>query len=169
MVQGIDSTPVLPPRQQPKVDASLTLDPDEIDDARLLGHLYQLLERVCTRLRTLQRFCQRVSLSIRHSDQLEVTRRETLAQGTAWEGDLFPILKTLFVSCTKRRGRLRAMTVTAEMLLLWEDPLPLFLEAQHTTARSHRRYELTLGVMRFLDVARHAKLTIILSADIHAL
>ncbi|MGH7146829.1 MAG: DNA polymerase Y family protein [Nitrospiraceae bacterium] len=136
--EGIDSTPVFAPRQQPKVDASVTFDPDEIDDARLLGHLYRLLERVCTRLRMLQRFCQRVSLSIRHSDQLEVTRRETLAQGTAWEGDLFPTLKRLFVSCTTRRVRLRAMTVSAEMLLPWEDQLPLFVEAHHTTARSHR-------------------------------
>jgi DNA polymerase-4 len=126
---GIDLSPVLPLPQQPRLELSVTLDPDELDDGRLLGHLYGLLERLCRDLRRQQRVCQRLTLTVRSSDQVEVTRCQRLDAGTAWEAELFPYVTALFARCARRRVRVRMMTVGAEALAPPDGQLWLFDES----------------------------------------
>lgn len=144
--QGYDAAPVLSPPQQPTVEESVTLTPDDIDNSRLLGYLYRLLERICIRLRTTQRLCHRLKLTIRQSDQNEVTRRQALPSGTAWEADLYPAIQTLLTACTRRRVRLRALTVAAEALLPWEIQLPLF-SAETADHRIRERSQRLAGAL----------------------
>lgn len=110
--QGIDSLPVLPPASQPHLEEMVLLDPDEIDDHVLTGRLLDTLQRLCRTLRSQRRVCGSLSLTIRYSDQLEVTKRERLTSETCWECDLSPVVRSLFQKCMRRRIRLRAMTLS---------------------------------------------------------
>ena len=70
------------------------------------------LQRLCQTLRSQRRVCGSLSLTIRYSDQREVTKRERLTSETCWECDLSPVVRSLFQKCMRRRIRLRAMTLS---------------------------------------------------------
>lgn len=112
---GIDPSPVLPPVQHPRLELSRRVEPDEIDDAELLGLLHELLERLCRRLRRQQQVCQRLTLTIRHSDHVHIVHSHTFTLGTYWEDDMYPPLKELFFRSFKRRVRLCTLTISAEV------------------------------------------------------
>jgi DNA polymerase-4 len=125
---GIDSVPVLPPTAQPRLEETVRLDPDEIDDSVLMGRLLDALQRLCRTLRSQRRVCGSLALTIRYSDQLEVTKRERINPETCWECDLSPIVSALFRKCVRRRIRLRAMTLTMTGLTAYAEQISLFDE-----------------------------------------
>ncbi|MDR4467899.1 MAG: hypothetical protein MRJ68_06305 [Nitrospira sp.] len=114
--QGIDSLPVLPLASQPQLEETVLLDPDEIDDSVLTGRLLDALQRLCRMLRSQRRVCGRLALTIRYSDDLEVTKHERLTPETCWECDLSYVVRSLFQKCMRRRIRLRAMTLSMASL-----------------------------------------------------
>jgi len=123
---GIDSLPVLPPAIQPGLEETVILDPDEIDDPVLTGRLLDALQRLCRTLRSQRRVCGRLSLTIRYSDHLQVTKHERVAPETCWECDLFPVVLSLFQKCMRRRIRLRTMTLSMAGLTSYADQTALF-------------------------------------------
>ena len=128
--QGIDPSPVHPPIAQPVIECSTHLDPDEVDDRRLLGGLYRLLEQLCATLRKQQRMCRHIALTVRHRDHIEQTAQETLAHGTYWEADLHPLLIRLFYRCFRRRVRLTQMILRVGRLESPAQQLSLFEESK---------------------------------------
>jgi DNA polymerase-4 len=126
--QGIDHTPVLPPAIQPSLEETITLEPDEVDDPVLWGKLLDGLQRLCRMLRRQRRVCKSLSLTIRYSDQVEVTKREQLTQEMCWEVDLSSQLYVLFQRCFRRRVRLRQMTVSMTGLTAYAEQVSLFDE-----------------------------------------
>lgn len=126
--QGIDHVPVLPPATQPGLEETVTLEPDEVDDPVLWGQLLDVLQRLCRMLRSQGRVCSRLSLTIRYSDQIEVTKQERVRPETSWECDLAPVLGGLFHRCVRRRVRLRQMTVSTTGLTAYAEQVPLFDE-----------------------------------------
>lgn len=144
--QGIDPSPVLPLVQQPSLTVSQTLTPDEIDAARLLGWLADLLERLCRELRRQQRGCGRLVLTVRHSDHQDVTRAHPVIPSSHWETDLLPPLTALFHRCVRRRVRVRTLTLRADALGPPEGQLGLFDDP--TPARAQR---LALALDRLRD------------------
>jgi len=148
---GIDPSPVLPRAQQPRLETALTLEPDEVDDDRLLGLLYGLLERLCRELRRQQRICRRLALSLRYSDHVQARGRHPVQPGSQWEVDLFPHLSALLARLFRRRVRVRALAIGAEALAPLEDQLHLFEDAaisgQTKPARA-RRLALALDRVR---------------------
>ncbi|MDF0665669.1 MAG: hypothetical protein P0119_06285 [Nitrospira sp.] len=110
--QGIDFVPVLPQASQPQLEETVLLDPDEIDDPVLTGRSLDALQRLCRTLRSQRRVCGRLSLTIRYSDDLEVTKHERVTPETCWECDLSHVVRSLFQKCMRRRIRLRAMTLS---------------------------------------------------------
>ncbi len=129
--QGIDSVPVLPPTVQPTLEETGLFEPDEIDDPVLIGRSLDALQRLCRTLRSQRRVCGRLTLSIRYSDHIEVTKHERVQPETCWECDLSPIMESLFHKSMRRRIRLRALTVrlsgltaNAEQGLLFEERPP---------------------------------------------
>ena len=110
--QGIDSMPVLPPASQPTLEEMVLLDPDEVDDPVLTGRLLDALQRLCRTLRSQRRVCGRLSLTIRYSDHMEVTKHQRVIPETCWECDLSSVVLSLFQKCMRRRIRLRAMTLS---------------------------------------------------------
>ena len=135
--QGVDPSPVLPPLQRSRLDASLTLKADVVDDGVLLGMLYGLLERLCRTLRAQQRVCHMVTLNLRYSDHAAVQKQQTLSTGTHWEGELFPYLQMLLQHHFRRRVRVRSVTLGVEELTPQGEQLSLFQKESHLL-RPHR-------------------------------
>lgn len=110
--QGIDSVPVLPPMVQPSLEDTVRFEPDEIDDAVLIGRALDALQRLCRTLRHQRRVCGSLSLTIHYSDHIEVSKREWIRPETCWEYDLSSRVVGLFQKGMRRRIRLRALTLS---------------------------------------------------------
>ncbi|HEY6084519.1 MAG TPA: hypothetical protein VIU63_03945, partial [Nitrospira sp.] len=145
---GIDPSPVRSPLEQPAIERSTGVDPGEVDDQRLLGRLYGLLEQLCAMLRQRQRICRRLSLTIRYSDHDERTVHEVLPRGTCWEADLHPVLIRLFMRGFRRRVRLQRMTLQIDHLGPPVQQLSLFEEPASDTSPAHYRLSLALDRIR---------------------
>jgi DNA polymerase-4 len=143
--QGIDHAPVLHPAIQPSLEETVTLESDEIDDSVLWGTLLDVLQRLCRTLRSQRRVCRSLSLTIRYSDQVDVTNRERVAQETCWEVDLSSQLYLLFQRCFRRRVRLRLMTVSMTSLTTYAEQVSLFDQRPLDEQRRRERAE-TLAV-----------------------
>jgi DNA polymerase-4 len=137
--QGIDHAPVLHPAIQPSLEETVTLEPDEVDDPVLWGKLLDALQRLCRMLRSQRRVCGNLSLTIRFSDQVEVTKQERLTQETCWEVDLSSKLYLLFQRCFRRRVRLCLMTVSMTGLTAYAEQGSLFDERPLDSQRTQER------------------------------
>ena len=135
---GIDPSPVHSPATQTMIERTLSLDPDEMDDAVLLGRLYGLLEALCATLRQQQRVCRRLRLSLRHGDHVEQAAHERLPHGTCWEADLQSVLTRLFYRCLRRRVRVTRLTLQIDRLDVPAEQLSLFDETASVPPASHR-------------------------------
>jgi DNA polymerase-4 len=124
--QGIDSLPVLPPAVYPTVEETVLFEPDEIDDPVLIGRMLDALQRLCRTLRSQRRVCGRLSLTIRYSDQIEVTKHERIQPETCWECDVSSLVISLFYKNMRRRIRLRAMTLSMSGLTGYAEQASLF-------------------------------------------
>jgi DNA polymerase IV len=136
--QGIDHVPVLPQASQPSLEDTVVLEPDQIDDAVLMGQLRDGLQRLCRMLRSQRRVCGGLSLTIRYSDHVEVMKRERVPE-TCWEVDLSPHLAALFHRCVRRRVRLRQMTVSLTGLTAYAEQSSLFDERPLDDQLRHER------------------------------
>jgi len=145
---GIDHSPVRPSVEQPLIEQSLTLNPDEIDDHVLLGRLSLLLERICATLRQQRRVCRRLSLALRHSDHAERMAQHLLPNGTYWEADLQPVLVQLFARCFRRRVRLQRIIVRADCLEPLTEQLRLFDDPATAVQPASHRISLVLDAIR---------------------
>ena len=124
--RGIDSSPVFPQVKQPCVEATVSCDPDEIDRDRLEGRLDELLEHVCQELRRQQRVCHTLTFEMKTRDAQHWTRSLDVLPGTFWEVDLTPLLYRLLQQATRRRVRIRTLTVRAEDMRPLIEQMTLF-------------------------------------------
>ncbi len=124
--QGIDPTPVQAPVVQPYLEDTIPVDPDEVDDGRLWAFLADGLQRLCRTLRQQRRMCGAVSLTIRHSDQHEVTATKGVIPETCWEIDLSEVLQSLFHRLFTRRIWLRLMRLSLTKLTGFAEQGSLF-------------------------------------------
>jgi len=100
---GIDPTPVFPLSSAPMVDEKTVLPQEEMDDARLLGCLYRLVERCGRRMRKQGLIPRRAGLLIRHADYVETVGRVKLCRPSVQDDDLYAPLERLFLKqCTRR-------------------------------------------------------------------
>ena len=113
---GNDSSPVLCPPQQVHTEASLTLDPPEVDLACLHGAQHELLEQVCRQLRTQQRMCHSIRVGLQYHDGVEVSKAHAVKPGAYWEAELAPHVTKLFTRSFQRRIRVSHLTLRAEHL-----------------------------------------------------
>lgn len=128
---GIDFTPVSPPSSEPSVSESVTIQGDENDDMRLLGMIYGLVERCARRLRARGMTPKRAGLTIRYSDQEEVTRQTKVAVNCPSDPDLYIYLERLFFKACARRTGVRFMRVWFRDLSFPTSQLSLFFHAPH--------------------------------------
>ncbi|SLM47932.1 putative DNA polymerase IV [Nitrospira japonica] len=145
---GVDPSPVRSPADQPAIEQSLGLNPDEIDDDRLLKRLYVLLENLCATLRQQGRVCRRLQLLVRHSDHQHQLAQQRLHHATCWEADLQPVLRRLFIRCFRRRVRLQHVTLQVDQLESPIDQLELFETWPASTPPVHQRLSLAVDRIR---------------------
>lgn len=144
---GIDHAPVLHPITQPSLDETVMLEPDEVDDPVLWSKLLDVVQRLCRMLRSQRRVCKNLSLTIRYSDQVELTKHERVRPETCWEVDLSPHLRVLFQRCFRRRVRLRQMTVSMIGLTAYSEQGSLFDERPlYDQRRQNRAKSLALAL-----------------------
>lgn len=146
--QGIDSVPVLPPTVQPTLEETVLFEPDEIDDPILIGRSLDALQRLCRTLRAQRRVCGRLTLSIRYSDHIEVTKQERIQPETCWECDLSPSVVSLFHKSMRRRIRLRALTVSLSGLTAYAEQGLLFEERTPDHRQRERAQQLAVALDR---------------------
>ncbi len=144
--QGIDAVPVLPPTVQPILEETVLFEPDEIDDPVLIGRSLDALQRLCRSLRNQRRVCGRLTLSIRYSDQIEVTKHKPIQPETCWECDLSPIVVSLFQECMRRRIRLRALTLSMSGLTAYAEQGLLFEERTPGHRKRERAQKLAIAL-----------------------
>ncbi len=148
---GIDPSPVVAPAARSRLDAFITLAPDEIDDARLSALLDNLLEHLCRELRQRRQGCRRLTLTARYSDDQLVTGARSLgplAEPTCWEADLRPHLQTLFRRHVTRRVRIRRLTVGVEDVTALTEQLSLFSSESFGDSRPTRARRLATALDR---------------------
>ncbi|MCD6305310.1 MAG: DNA polymerase IV [Deltaproteobacteria bacterium] len=100
---GIDPTPVFPLCRAPMVDERTVLPREEMDDTRLLGYLYRLVERCGRRMRKQGLIPRRAGLLMRYADHAETVGRVKLYRLSVQDDDLYAPLEHLFLKqCTRR-------------------------------------------------------------------
>jgi DNA polymerase-4 len=129
--RGMDSSPVRLPLTQSQWEAARDLQPDEIDDHRIHGILFALLQHLCRMLRRSHRVCHLLIVTVRYSDAQEVTRQQPIKPGSCWEAELMPHLRCLMGRLFRRRVRLNrirvgmaGLTASAEQLSLFQHEAP---------------------------------------------
>lgn len=91
--------------------------------------------------------CKSLSLTIRHRDQIEVTKQERLTQETCWEADLSSQLYVLFQRCFRRRVRLRQMTLSMTGLTAYAEQVSLFDQRPIDSQRKQERAKSLAGAL----------------------
>jgi DNA polymerase-4 len=108
---GIDPTPVFPPSTEPTVSEEVSLPQDENDDKKLLGVLYELVEKCSYQLRNRSLLPRKAGIYFRYTDQEEVTRHVRTPKPSFWEFDLYAPLEAAFLKACRRRVRVRFMKI----------------------------------------------------------
>ena len=108
---GIDPTPVYSSPKKPMISEEMILSRDENDDARLLGHLFRMVEKCSRLMRKLEVVPRKAGLQIRYSDQVDLKRQITLSPLQSGDLDLCHSLELLFFKTCLRRTRIRYMKV----------------------------------------------------------
>jgi DNA polymerase-4 len=132
------------------LEETVLFEPDEIDDPVLIGRSLDALQRLCRSLRTQRRVCGRLTLSIRYSDQIEVTKHERIQPETCWECDLSPIVVSRFQKSMRRRIRLRALTLSMSGLTAYAEQGLLF----EVRTPDHRQRERAQKLALALDALK---------------
>lgn len=135
---GIDPTPVLPPSSEPEVSEFITLDRDINDDERLLGEIYGLVEKCSQRLRRRGVRPGMAELTIRYSDQIENSRKASLASHGYWESELYPVIEELFFKACDRRCGIRFMRVRFTRLSKKSGQFSLFPGPQPESVKKNK-------------------------------
>ncbi|MFA5516918.1 MAG: DNA polymerase IV [Desulfuromonadales bacterium] len=124
--QGIDPTPVQPPRRAPEVAEESFLPRAENDDALLAAELCRLAEGCGLHLRRLGKGALRLTLSITYADGVNEQRTANLPAPLSHDRPLFAAAEDLFARTASRRVRIRAMRLACGRLTAEERQLELF-------------------------------------------
>lgn len=143
---GIDERPVRTPETKPFVLEEMTLDKDTNDDHRLLGVLYNMIERACRRMRDKKIFARTVWLHLRYSDDVDATRCLRLVSYTTTDPILYRLLEPIFIKTNERRQRIRYISLTFTDLVAPSPQLSLF-----DISRPHQKEE---NLVAALDAVR---------------
>jgi len=134
--QGIDNTPVFPPKQLPNIYEQQTLTEDTNDILLLRGTLYLLIEKVGRQLREKNQVAQKMVLEIYYADHREASAQKRLLSASNLDQELFVPADELLQKILTRRIRVRRMAVRYFQLRPVSAQMSFFDEAKnHDTKR----------------------------------
>jgi DNA polymerase-4 len=124
--QGIDPSPVQPPRRSPEVAEESFLDQEENDDELLLAELCRMVEGCGLRLRQLGQATRRLALTLTYADGVTEQGTASLDAPLAHDLALFASVEELYYKTCRRRVRLRGMRLVCGRLTARSGQLELF-------------------------------------------
>lgn len=114
--QGVDPSPVQPPRRRPEVAEEAFLAAEENDDAVLLAELCRLVEGCGLRLRQLGQGARQLVFSLHYADGVSEGRTAALAGPENQDVALLAVAEGLFFSACQRRVRVKGMRLVCRQL-----------------------------------------------------
>ncbi|GAB7107366.1 hypothetical protein JCM4814A_56800 [Streptomyces phaeofaciens JCM 4814] len=113
---GIDRGRVVPNAVSRSLAAERPFDRDELDPGRHRRALLSAAEELGTRLRSLEKVCRVLTLTVRYADRSSTTRSRTLKEPTAHSAALTGTAYGMYEALGLQRARVRAIVLRAESL-----------------------------------------------------
>jgi nucleotidyltransferase/DNA polymerase involved in DNA repair len=113
---GTDRGRVVPNGISRSLAAERPFPRDELDPARHRRALLSAAEELGTRLRTLDKICRTLTLTVRYADRSATTRTRTLREPTAHSAALTATAYEMYEALGLQRARVRAIALRAEGL-----------------------------------------------------
>ncbi|MET7987874.1 hypothetical protein [Streptomyces sp. NPDC005281] len=113
---GIDRARVVPNATSRSLAAERTFQCDELDPSRHRRALLSAAEELGTRLRSLEKVCRTLTLTVRYADRSATVRSRTLEEPTAHSSTLTGTAYRLYEALGLQRGRVRVVALRAEGL-----------------------------------------------------
>jgi nucleotidyltransferase/DNA polymerase involved in DNA repair len=113
---GIDRGRVVPNAVSRSLAAERPFDLDELDPDRHRRALLSAAEELGARLRTLEKVCRTLTLTVRYADRSSTTRSRTLKEPTAHSAALTRAAYGMYEALGLQRARVRALALRVEGL-----------------------------------------------------
>ena len=125
--QGKDDSAVHSDHELPKsCGREITFDNDTENLAYLISTLHYMIEELCMRLRTTKMMCRTITLKLRYSDFLTITRSCQVPSFSCLSYELFPLARNLLKQIFKRRTKIRLLGVSLSHLIFHHNQSFLF-------------------------------------------
>ncbi len=134
---GIDLSPVRPPEQRLEIKEEYTFSEDTNDDHLIMGVVYYLIERGCSRLRQQNKKINSFRIFCRYSDSKIATRTVRLPEATHKEYLMFYHTQKIFEQLFERRTRVRYLSIGFENLIQSAHQTSLFSQVIDPDAAKH--------------------------------
>ncbi|GAB4085089.1 DNA polymerase IV [Myceligenerans cantabricum] len=147
---GRDLRPVVPGREEHSVGAETTFGVDVADDVVVAKRVRELADRVAARMRRQGVVARTLSVKVRTSDFVTVTRSRTLDAPTDVAREIFLVARELVASVDRRGLPVRLVGVRGERVLE-RDGLaaqPTLEEASDPRSGAQREAEVALDAVR---------------------
>ncbi len=128
--QGVDPTPVRPPRKAEEIREEAFLDKEENDDEVLLVELSRLVEGCGVRLRRLGKLAGEIKLRLSYADGISEERRKVLKPSVNHDLLLYRAAEEIYLDACQRRIRIRGMCLSCGRLSGTGEQLDLFASYQ---------------------------------------
>jgi DNA polymerase IV len=149
IARGVDTTPVLPFRNLPRLSVVRTLERDEIDRDQLEAILFQQVEEVGWTLRCHNRYPGHLTLEIRYADGVTVRNQRPLSPiTTEVDQRLFRMVRFAFNHLVRRRIAVRRMALELSDFTMPFRQLSLFPWEEATLQDDHK-------IQKAIDAIRH--------------
>ncbi|MFF8537680.1 hypothetical protein ACN6K9_005300 [Streptomyces sp. SAS_267] len=113
---GIDRGRVVPNAASRSLATERPFPYDELDPARHRRALLSAAEELGTRLRSLEKVCRTLTLTVRYADRSATTRSRTLTEATAHSSTLTGAAYRMYEALGLQRARVRVIALRAEGL-----------------------------------------------------
>lgn len=127
--QGIDPSPVCPPRKSPEIVEEGFLTREENDEAVLLAELCRLVEACGQRLRRLERGTSELHLVMHYADGIQTSGQQRLPGLQNHDLQLYAAAEELFQRLCTRRIRLKGLKLVCRQLCYPDAQVDLFTSA----------------------------------------
>ena len=127
--QGVDPSPVHPPKRSPEVAEEAFLDREENDDGVLMAELCRLVEGCGLRLRRLGQGARTLTLTVTYADGVTARAASTFESPQVLDLVLYDAAEELFQRACQRRVRVKALQLVCGRLLAENQQLDLFSPA----------------------------------------
>ncbi len=122
---GIDNSPVLPYQEQKSISSETTFEQDSIDIGKMLDIISDMVVKLAYKLRKDSFLCSNIGIKIKYSDFDTHTIQKQIPY-SAFDHQLIPIAKELFLNLYKRRVMVRLIGVKFSKLVRGTPQLNLF-------------------------------------------